>query len=110
MAEGRRRYPTRNGLPIKPAGIGECYEECRYDVAGTNKHHLAFNRAMYKTPVQKAYREAGCMAVEACKCKHADLHSTYSPPAIPNIHLMYDVAQGDIQPVEEEVFIRRRDA
>ena len=109
MAEGRRRYPTRNGLPIMPLGIEECYDECPKNVSRTNKHHLAFNRAMYKTPVERAYREAGCMAVQACICKHANLHATYTPPPVPNIHLMHDVVQGDIVPAVEEVFIRRKD-
>lgn len=48
------------------------------------------------------------MIVDACVCKHADLHSTYLPPKQPDIHAMYDVVQGDLTPSVAEVYIRPR--
>lgn len=109
MPEARIPYPLdERGIPISPEGIGECYEMCLRGVHEVNKHHLAFNRVNYKSKPERGYREAQGMVVGACVCKHADLHATYLPPAKPDIHTMYDVAQGDIQPTVAPVFIRSR--
>ena len=107
--EGRKPYPLNDrGLPILPSGIDTCYEECRLSDQGINKHHLAFPRSEYKNPIERKYRESGLMIVRACLCKHADLHSTYKPPKIPDRMAMIDVIRGDIHPDESEVFIRTR--
>ncbi len=109
--EGKRRYPTdERGVPFKPEGIDECYDIC-LDPNGkdTNRHHLAFDRAKYRTSIERQYRECGSMVVQACKCKHSDLHNTYSPPLMPDRPVMVDVADGDITPTEAHVYIRRRD-
>ncbi len=107
--EARRPYPLdTNGLPISPDGIGECYEVCLRGAKQTNTHHLTWPRASYRGKPERAYRETACMKVAACVCKHADVHATYLPPQPPDVHTMYDVVQGDIQPQVAEVFIRPR--
>ena len=107
--EARRPYPLdQRGLPISPEGIGECYEVCLRGIHETNTHHLAWPRAEHKGKPKREYREAAYMKVAACVCKHADLHAIYLPPKPPDVHTMYDVVQGDIQPTVAPVFIRSR--
>lgn len=109
--EGKRRYPTdKRGVPFKPEGIGECYEVCFHpEGKHTNRHHLAFERAKYRTSIERQYRECGSMVVQACACLHADLHAQYAPPPKPERFTMIDVADGDITPTEVHIEIRRRD-
>lgn len=107
--ESRRPYPLdERGLPVSPEGIGECYELCLRGIRETNRHHLAWPRSEYKAKPARQYRSAIGMIVDACVCKHADLHSTYLPPKQPDIHAMYDVVQGDLTPSVAEVYIRPR--
>ena len=109
MAEGRLPHPMdERGLPIKPSNLGECYDVCLRRAKSTNRHHLAFERKNYKTPVERNYRECGAMLMQACRGKHSDYHATYLPPAKPDVHTMYDVIQGDVVPTEAVVFIRQR--
>lgn len=105
----RLPYPKKFGIPILPAGIAECYETCRFGEPVTDTHHLHWPKANFRTPIERGYREAGQMVVDACRCKHEDLHATYHPPRKPNRQTMIDVAQTDLYPVEAEVYIRRRD-
>lgn len=107
--EARIPYPLdEKGVPICPEGLGECYDVCLRGIRDTNKHHLAFNRASYKSQPERWYREAPGMVIGACVCKHADLHATYLPPSKPSIHVMHDIIQGDIEPTVAQVFIRSR--
>jgi len=109
--EGKRRYPVDDqGVPFKPAGIGECYETCfRPEGKDTNRHHLSWPRDKYRTSIERQFRDAGSMVVQACMCKHSDLHASYNPPPMPDRFTMIDVADGDVTPQEVHVEIRRRD-
>lgn len=110
MCEGKLPYPLdERGVPVKPVGLDECYDVCLNGIKTTNRHHLAFERRRYRTPIERNYRENGNMVVKACVCKHADLHSTYLPPKKPDAHTMCDIAQGDIAPTEAVVFIRTKE-
>lgn len=109
--EGKRRYPTdKQGVPLKPSEIGECNDVCfRPGGPVKDRHHLAWPRDKYRTAVERQYRDAGCMVVEACRCKHVSLHETYNPPPKPDRFTMIDIAGGDIEPTETQVQITRRD-
>ena len=107
--ESRRPYPLdEQGLPVIPEDIGECYDICLRGISEHNRHHLAFQRKDYKTPYERAYREAKSMVVGACVCKHADLHATYLPPRKPDLNAMTDISRGVIEPTVAEVFMRPR--
>jgi len=108
--EGRLPHPLdERGVPVKPTNLAECYDVCLKGTKDTNRHHIAFNRANYKTPAERNYRECSSMIMRVCMCKHSDFHATYLPPSKPDIHVMYDVIQGDYQPTEQVVFIRSRE-
>lgn len=107
--EARRPYPLdERGVPVLPAELNVCYDICLRGIHDTNRHHLAFQRRDYKTPYERAYREAQSMVVAACICKHADLHATYLPPRKPDLNAMVGISKSAIQPTVAEVFIRPR--
>lgn len=95
-------YPTdHRGVPKTPLALSECYDTCPLNNDfEADRHHLAFNRNLYKSRTQRAYRQAGCMIVASCMCKHFGLHQKYQAPPKPSEEVMHDVAQGDYQPIE----------
>lgn len=106
----RLPYPTdEKGVPVTPTNLNECYEMCLRGAKSTDRHHLAFERRNYKTTLEKRYRNCATMVVEACVCKHRELHDTYLPPEKPSTDVMYQVIRGQHEPVEQEVFIRPRE-
>ena len=55
-------YPVdERGLPVLPDT--ECYAICLKGIKDTNRHHLAFNRRMYRSSLERAYREATGMVL-----------------------------------------------
>lgn len=102
-------YPVdERGIPYAPQGIAECYEVCLKGIKTTDRHHLAFERKRYQDSTGRNYRESASMILRACVCKHQDLHATYLPPQRPMSQAMHDVAQGDYEPKEAEVWIRTK--
>lgn len=110
----RPQYPTdERGLPVIPPT--ECYQICLNGIKDTNRHHLAFNRRMYRSSLERAYREATGMVLRMCVCRHRDLHATYEPPRPPSAAVMREVVAGQVLPPTEEmagveVFIRERES
>lgn len=93
-------YPSdERGLPVVPPR--ECYEVCLRGAKTANKHHLAFNRRMYTSSLERAYRESACMIVRMCACRHDALHATYDPPVMPEAAVMRGVIAGNILPPTE---------
>lgn len=54
----------------------------------TDKHHLYYPRAEYKTPLEKRFRSLGVNIVRLCRQDHDELHTTQTPPEKPSIEHM----------------------
>lgn len=107
--EGRFPCPVdERGLPLIPIDFNVCYDVCLKGIKHTNWHHLLHPRNAYKTPKERLARNASSAIVEACVCKHADYHNTYKPPHKPSHQTLTELAQGDIAPQEQLVYIRER--
>ena len=110
IMEGRLPCPVdTRGVPLVPDDFNVCYELCLKGIRDTNRHHLFYPRNEYKGLHERKARESGSMIVRACVCKHSSYHATYLPPKKPDQSTLCDIAQGELQPSVQEVFIRSKE-
>lgn len=66
-------------------------ERCEWGYLGrreSNLHHLYFPKRLYRTPLEKAFRDLVCNTVQMCVCDHIGLHETTEAPKKPDISIM----------------------
>lgn len=56
-----------------------------------SRHHPAYERAWYKTPAERKYRQMGGMVLLMANQPHKDLHANIPPPPIPSPDFMRDI-------------------
>lgn len=62
--------------------------ECRYAECFSDIHHLYFPGNMFKTMLERTFRELPINKREELRCEHDEIHAKNEPPEKPDIPTM----------------------